>query len=173
MNIFKNKTPNDIDNWVDQFEFRTISTAIIVSSGLIVAITFLLGQYFESHTAFQRSGAFLVCIALTHAYLSHFTSDHANEYRRLQKLTSHYGNTVDEAKKNIQWEDKPPGEEIQSRVAQNQVNTKRQIDAKVDRLTRLNFTLIKREFSLAIIGTTIWGFGDVFSKIIAWFVYEL
>ncbi|WP_444922702.1 hypothetical protein ACJJH9_00060 (plasmid) [Microbulbifer sp. DLAB2-AF] len=141
----------------------------------IPAIGFAL-SFFGWSSAFPRSGAVMVCFALTCALIAHWSEKIENRYSIWRKATLKYVQPFQVTRENI-----PPGiakenEITDELVAELQAEADRQAregrqglekaqseyieKARKLKQTRGNVAIV--EFITGIIGTLIWGFGDLF-----------
>ena len=122
----------------------------------IPIIGLILEYYFD--TAFGRSGAVLVCIAIFCVYLNHFLSVESENVKSALQAVHKVGSTHQEI---LQKMNPAIQGEARTNGAINLYHLLQASQEELPKLTDAREKLVKVEFLAGFIGTLIWGFGDL------------
>jgi len=133
----------------------------------------LLIQFlFPDSEAFARSGSLMVAVSITMIYLNHFLSKD-NEISKslvasISSLEKHDSNALPQVLDKVDSETKKSVEKL------NVSNTKELLDivsTSSDLVAKVSEAIRISEFSIGVVGTIIWGFGDI--RLFAFFSFML
>ncbi len=140
---------------------RKITISPIYLGLLIISIP-LIGMAFQVYydSTFSRSGALLVCVAIFTIYLNHFLSTEINNLGVSKKLIEAKGLTVEEILQNIDKniQDQEKREQLANALFDFRKNIK---ENELPVLKDAQIKLVTLEFIAGVLGTLIWGFGDL------------
>ena len=129
---------------------------LIIIFIVIILIGILLSTYTSFITAFPRSGAILIVLAITSVYLNHYIISDINNINNFDANLKDISSS-DLKKSNPAMSDK----EAEITVLQLH-EFRNDIKQQIPKLQVSKRNIIHLEFLSGIIGTLIWGFGDLF-----------
>jgi hypothetical protein len=115
-------------------------------------MTGLVLHFLKFETAFPRVGAVLICFALTFVYFNHFVS---SSLASLHSRTTELDSMKSELKKVSVSH--PDHQVLNSVLTHLEAPLKKELDVTELAQSRL----VTAEFLLGVLGTIIWGFGDL------------
>jgi|SaaInlV_200m_DNA_4_1039719.scaffolds.fasta_scaffold18874_1 hypothetical protein len=138
---------------------RNIATKPLYLFLFFIPIPLLgLGAEILFDMAFARSGAVLVCVAIFCVYTNHFLSVEADNVKSAMQAASKVGSTQQEIFQRMN-----PVIQGEARI-KGAANLYALLEASKEELPKLTDAkekLVKVEFLAGVIGTLIWGFGDL------------
>ena len=108
--------------------------------------------------AFSRSGSVLVCAAIFCVYLNHFLSVEAENVQAALRSILKIGSTEEDILRRMNPEIKG---EARRKGAANLYASIEHANEELPRLRDSRRNLVRVEFLAGVIGTLIWGFGDL------------
>ena len=148
------------ENYLLKFANKTCSNSVFVYLIILLTLsTGLLLHYWGFITAFGRSGAILVAVAVSLVYVNHYVSETQSELNdRASQLEGVCGDTQDTTNSNT--EENWPLSALEGFAQELQKSVKEDQDS----YNIVYKKLVKAEFLTGVIGTLVWGFGDLLPK---------
>ena len=133
---------------------KVFSLAIAIPSvGFILSL-------FQYTTAFERSGALLVCFAIFNIYINHFVQIHQKSAAAIRDTIVNNRNTPSNTLRSLNL-----NPHITDKYVKNDINNFSRINktAREDIaiFSKANKNIVHVEFISGLIGTLVWGFGGL------------
>lgn len=119
----------------------------------------LLFSIFFWESSFHRSGSLMVAIAVYAAYVNHHVSFEQTKSKEFLNATSHL-NEKQKAKRQLAGKLNINDPQVEY-MAQSIINTRNASAKTLPILQELKSNILKVEVSGGVLGTIIWGFGDL------------
>jgi hypothetical protein len=126
---------------------------------LIVPVSGLICSTYYEPSAFQRSGALLVCLAIISVYINHLLQRETNFAKAMVKEAEGKGESIEAIANNINPE--ITDNEIRKQCAEALFTYRELSMEELPKLLQASRNTVGLEFAAGVFGTLIWGFGDV------------
>jgi|TARA_B110001469_G_C9620821_1_gene309392 hypothetical protein len=128
-----------------------------------IPIIGLVLELYSFQSSFSRSGSLLVCVAIFSIYINHFLSIAESNTKGMLQSVIKLGRTPEEILRNM---NPAITGDTRNITASNMYLLLKAAEIEIPRLTDAKDKLVKVEFLAGVLGTFIWGFGDLIQCII-------
>jgi len=120
-------------------------------------------DWFLYPTAFERSGAILVSVAIFCVYLNHFVANDIESWEGIRQGTWKLGRSVEEILPQI---NRTFSEQDRLQTAVDLFNNIESANTEIKALGGVMHKIVQIEFLAGVSGTLIWGFGDLWDVLL-------